>query len=46
MKPELGLVHYSIGGDTGAIALALLTSLVVGSCEFEQMKNIAFRENY
>jgi len=46
VKPELELVHHSIGGDAGAIAPTPLTSLVVRSCEFERMKNIVFRKIY
>jgi len=46
VKPKLEFLYHSIGGDVGAVAPVIVTSLAARSCVFERMDNIAFRENY
>ena len=44
--PRLGLIHLSEGSHKGAGSPAPIASLVIVSCEFERIENIAFRESY
>ena len=41
----LGLIHLCAGSNAEDVALMPIASLVVGSCEFQRMNNIAFRKN-